>query len=301
VTVTTTTLGTLKSKSAPNVLGNQVWFQEDATNKLTVIPLEKPADAKPADPWPSTNPQGFTTGSMPQICDDGYVYFQSADNKLVVMQLDYPHLYRVVDAIGCLDTPEAPNDGYVYIRSGTSNSAGTATGKLARVDITPAKFGEVTYYDAFTKWTPAVYIRDTYQRAFFVDASTGKLNWIDLDKADNKATALDYTINQAPYMGENGKLYVVDQNNFGYEIDPITFVNRTIAGDVRSTPVTSEIGDDGNVYWQTEENKLLMAPRVETFKPTTELGSTNAQADVIGSGRVVYRATDNTLVLRDPG
>jgi hypothetical protein len=288
MTATTTTLGTSKSNSAPNVFDRKVWFQEDATNKLIAMPIDSPESAY--------NPQGFTVGSMPQLCDDGMAYFQSADNKLVVIQQDYPHLYRVVDDVGCMDTPEAPNDGYVYIRS----SAGL--GKLARVAITPAEFGQVTYYEAFTGWAPAVYIRDNLQRAFFADARSRKLKKIDLDSTSNTASEVgNYELYEAPYMGEHGKLYIVDSAHNAYEIDPVTFAATKIASDVVSTPVTPEFGDDGYVYWQTIGDKLLMAPRNATFTPTTELGSTSAQPDVIGSGRIIFRALDNTLRLREPG
>jgi hypothetical protein len=288
MTATTTTLGTLKAKSGPNVFDGKVWFQEDETSKLIVMPIERPAGAY--------NPQGFSVGSMPQLCDDGFVYFQSADDKLVVMKQDYPHLYCVVEGVGCMDTPEAPNDGYVYVRS----SAGS--GKLARVAVTPAEFGEVTYYEAFTGWTPAVYIRDDLQRAFFADAKSRKLKKIDLDSTSNTASEVgDYELYGAPYMGEHGKLYIVDKSHDAYEIDPVTFAATKIASDVVSTPVTPEFGDDGYVYWQTIGDKLLMAPRNATFTPTIELGTTTAQPDVLGSGRVVFRALDSTLKLRDPG
>jgi hypothetical protein len=278
MTHTPVKLGTIKAKDAPNVFGNSVWFR-GADDLIWHMPLDRPAAA--------VNPQGLKTLSTPQPAGDGFVYFQGEGDTLIMMQQEFPHLYTVLEGCDCGAAPAAPNDGYVYFRTGM--------GKLARVSVMTDDFGTVTRYDVDCAFAPAVYIAESRAYAFFVDSSDGyKLNRLDLDQASPlDIDTLNYVVQRAPSCSNN-QLYIVTSSHEAFEINPINKAGTKIASDVESAPTTSEIVDDGNVYWQTISDKLLMAPR-SNISSTTELGETDAKPDAQGDGFVVFLGLDEYL------
>ena len=286
MTYKTEKLGTTKTKSAPNVFGDSVWFQgeDDLIWHMKIFPLWRGRLVSP----PATetvNPQGLKTKSVPQPTDDGFVYFQSDDNKLIMMEQNFPHLYADL-GVECYDAPAAPNDGYVYARTGA--------GKLARVAVTVAEAGTVTHYNVTTSFSPAIYVTANHAYAFVANGSY-KLQRLDLDTPNNAAVNHgDFTLIEAPVMGNNGKLYIVDNKNDGYEVDPITAAATKIASNVKSTPVTSELGDDSKVYWRSIGDTLYMASRSNTAQ-TTELGKTDARPDAQGDGYVLFKGEDGLI------
>jgi hypothetical protein len=304
VTEFTGKLSTIKAKGAPNAFGREVWFQgsDDLLRLADITRAPQPSlyntdgtlISPPPSPVPAPaptviNPQGLKTLSTPQPCDDGFVYFQGEGNKLVMMERRFPHLYIVVEGIDCWSAPVAPNDGYVYYRNGAS--------KLARVSVAAGdKFGEPTQYTASTAFAPAIHVTNTATYAYVADGTDYGLTRLNLDQASPVAADYgSYTLIDAPVMGNNGKLYVVDNKNDAYEIDAIDSKSATkIAGSVKSTPVTSEIVDDLNVYWRAVGDKLYMAPRSDTSKKT-ELGTTDAQPDAQGDGHVYFLGEDEYI------
>ena len=277
MTPTPVKLGTIKAKSAPNVFGDSVWFRGE-DDLIWHMRLDKPEAA--------VNPQGLKALSTPQPSDDGFVYFQGENNTLVMMEQRFPHLHTVVDGIDCWAIPAAPNDGFVYCRTGA--------GKLARVSIESASFGTVTLYDVTTAFAPAVHITGEYAYAFFANGSY-KLQRLDLDRRGARPTDHgDFTLKDAPVMGANGRLYIVDTKHDAYEIDPVSAAAIKIAANVQSTPVTSEIVDDHNMYWRAVGDALYMAPRSDTSK-TTKLGETDARPDAQGDGFVYFLGDDEYI------
>jgi hypothetical protein len=286
MTYKTQKLGTKKAKSAPNVFGESIWFQgeDDLIWHMKLVP---PKRFQPADPPPTetVNPQGLKTKSTPQPTDDGFVYFQSDDNKLIMMEQNFPHLYADL-GVECYDAPAAPNDGYVYVRTGA--------GKLARVAVTVDEAGAVTRYDVVTSFSPAIHITASHAYAFVANSSY-RLQRLDLDKPSQAAVNHgDFTLTEAPVMGNDGKLYVVDNKNDAYAVDPVSAAATKIAGNVKSAPVTSEAGDDGKVYWRAVGDALYMAPRSNTSQ-TTELGKTDARPDAQGDGYVMFKGEDDYI------
>ncbi len=278
---TSVQLGLKTSPSAPNAFGDHVWFRGD-DDLLWKMPVAHPADV--------VNPQGMKTLSTPTPCIDGYVYFQGEGNKLIMMQQEAPYLHANLGDVACWAPPTAPGDGYVYVRDGA--------GKLVRVQTRGEAAGTMTRYAVYTAWQVAVHIgtgASPVRYVFFADGRTYKLKRLDLNAQSVAEYGSFKKLLDAPVMGSNGKLYIADESHDAHEVDPTTATTTTkLFGSAKSTPVTSQFGFDGNIYWRAVGDALNKAA-VTAPGTATELSTTSATPDPVGDGYVVFLGEDSHI------
>jgi hypothetical protein len=84
-----------------------VWFQEYQTNRLMVMPMGKPAEAK--------NPGGLKTLSEPVPVRNRHIAFRGEDDKLMLVTCAAPHMYGQLGTETCLSAPSF-GGGYLYFQ-----------------------------------------------------------------------------------------------------------------------------------------------------------------------------------------
>jgi hypothetical protein len=273
-----------KAKTAPEVFfHHHVWFQGDDGALWGAHAAETTTAF--------TNPQGTDdaptkTLSIPMPSVDGHLYFQGVGDKLIKMQANFPYLYANLAGATCKAPPSAPGDGYVYFKD--------ENGKLARVKTNAVKSSEIERFDATIDFAPALPAEEGNGYVYFAGGGDHHLKRADI--ATKKIADFGtHTILDTPYIGDNNKLYFVDDKHDAYEMDLLDSSKATkLFGSCATTPRVSELGDDGNVYWQANTtNTLYMAPR---SKPTDKKGvngnGTIASPDVLGDGRIVFLGGD---------
>jgi hypothetical protein len=269
-TIVSRRLGTVKAASTPQVFNGVIWFQGE-DNKLWAMRIE---DAEHA-----VNPHGLDCLASPTPANNGFVYFPTKDNVLIILSQRVPWLHTntwnwIHSTPPVIATPSgdffaAHKDSVGVVLNG--KFAGVAKFDFDITDFTVGHVGGSTYLYVSNKVSMKLQARNITTPTEAIVNSTVEV--ID-----------------GPVFTRSGRLFVVQKGNGYIELDPLTLAAKTtlpLFSFCLTTPVETPYGEDGFVYSISTANELLMTKQSDpTFKKRI---SNNAYAGADSNGHPYAR------------
>jgi hypothetical protein len=284
-------LGNLKTASTPRYLNGMIWFQEDATNRLMVMPMD--------DPPKAFNPGGLTTLSEPVLVVGGrYMTFRGEGDKVMMVAVDAPYLHGQLGSETCLSAPVASGI-YLYFQ-GPGNSL--IRSRIDRLEHT-------------------VLVKDTCAgRPGVAETRAEWLYYLSTDRWSDEGEDKDqvHTINVkslkpgTTYIGNSAGLYVAPNlwcwavtyaklgypfevsDRFGSSQHLMVTAWSPLADPIR--PCMAPYGSDKNIYYVYHNDLYRVPARANVSERDKTLMATGcATSPEVQFGFVLYGGTDKKI------